>query len=220
MFEILFFLCFVIGLIPIVILFLRKRILNFRHPVVPFVWLTLISSLYEYIVTELFEINAAYWFQFYSLSAFISILYFFLKTLKFKYIFLFRLSILFFIITYLSSFMFWDTDNFLISTAINNVYLTCIVILFTLLWVKEIFENIENKSPFENENMINLWESEIFYFVSGLFIYYCTTFFLFLSSNLILSSKLYFYDYWLVNILAVILLRLLLIISVWKMKKA
>jgi len=66
----------------------------------------------------------------------------------------------------------------------------------------------------------NLWRNSDFYFIAGLTIYYASTFLLFLLSDFIINSKqLYFYDYWLVNVLATLILRIFLMIGVWKMNR-
>ncbi|HEX8576205.1 MAG TPA: hypothetical protein VF677_07925, partial [Flavobacterium sp.] len=73
---------------------------------------------------------------------------------------------------------------------------------------------------FEKMDVHNLWQSDTFYFIAGLIIYYASTIFLFLSSIFIYNSNLYFYDFWLVNIIATLILRVLLSIGVWKMKRS
>ncbi len=64
----------------------------------------------------------------------------------------------------------------------------------------------------------DLMDSSVFYFITGFFMYYSTTLALFLMSSFIFTSELYFYDYWLVNVIATLILRICLIVGVWKMK--
>ena len=206
------------GVIPLSILFVKKSAFDKNHPIVPFIWLTALASAYEAIFSFLLKINTSYWFQIYALLSFLTLYYFFLKLLNPHYKKILKWSLIIFLIVYVNSFFFWsDIDKF-ISTAINRVYITAFILFFSVIWFRSLFDKLQNYSVFEKIDVTNLWQSEMFYFISGIFIYYSTTLFLFLSSNFIFSSNLYFYDYWLVNVLATLILRTLLIISVWKMK--
>lgn len=196
-----------------------RKNLDMAAPAMPFVWLTTIASLYEFIVSYVFEYNASIWFQLYSFTVFIALLYFFQRAIEFK---TYHLSIgimIGFIITYTASFFFWNKNDFLISTAINNTYLTIVVIILSIIWLKNKFEKLESYNSFSKSDAFNLWDNEEFYLIVGLFVYYCTTIFLYLSSNIIFNSELYFFDYWLVNIIATLFLRLSLTLSTWKMRK-
>jgi hypothetical protein len=220
LFESFFNIISFLGLIPFLILIRKKKLFHFNNAAIPFIWLTAISSLYEYIFSYILKVNTSYWFQFYSLAVYISVSYMYFKILQPKYLNIHILSIICFSIIYSISFIYWSPRNALIASGINHLYLTCLIILLTVLWVKDLFEDIINTRLFNKNILVNLWESDTFYLIAGLFIYNCTTLFLFLSSNMIYDSELYFYDYWLVNILATLVLRLSLIISVWKMSKA
>jgi hypothetical protein len=209
-----------IGIIPLLIIIWKKKALKWHHPTVPYVWLVAIASLYEFIGTVILKINTAYWFQLYSFLSFIAMFYFFYRTLKSDYKTLFQYTMLSFILVFILSFFYWSEENVLLTTAINNTYETLIVIVFTSLWFKKTFDNIDNTRLFEEVEITDLWQSEMFYFVSGLFIYHCLTFFTFLFGNFIYDSNLYFYDYWIVNVFGTIIFRIFLILSVWKMKKA
>ena len=184
----------------------------------PFIWLTAIASFYEYIGT-IFKIDTVYWFQIYPLLSFLSIYFFFFKVLSFRYLKMMKYLFLSFLVVYSLSFFYLENDNF-ISTSFNRLFISFFVFILSILWFKDVFHNLNTLSLFDKIKIQYLWNSEMFYFVAGLFIYYTTTFFLFLSSNTIYKSELYFYDYWFVNILATLVLRLCLIISVWKMRNA
>lgn len=197
------------GLLPLILLLLNKKIVAINHPVVPFVWLTAVSSIYEWVVTAFFKLNAAFWFQIYPLICFCTIYYFFYKLLNKEYKKVFRLSIILFCITYGTSFYFFDKTNVFISTAINEPVLTLFILICSFLWFKVLFEDVK---------ISNLWMNDDFYFVSGLMIYHSGTFFFFLLSGFIFSSDTYFYDYWMVNIIATVVLRIFLIVGIWRME--
>src|SRR5690606_26455997 len=63
------------GILPLLVLFPKKRAFNISEPIVPFIWLTTIASLYELIGSIILKINVDYWFQIYSLLELLTILY-------------------------------------------------------------------------------------------------------------------------------------------------
>jgi magnesium-transporting ATPase (P-type) len=130
-----------------------------------------------------------------------------------------KIGLVFFFINYTVSFFYLESSAF-VSVSINRLYVSIFVFIFSVIWFKDIFEELNKSLLFEETDFQYLLSSENFYFVAGVFIYYATTFFLFLSSSLIFESNLYFNDFWVVNIIATLVLRIFLIISVWKMKKA
>lgn len=219
MYTVVFYIALFIGFIPLLVLFLKKRAFDRNHPVVPFIWLTAIASLYEFVGTGLLKINTAYWFQLYPLLSFLALHYFFSGLLKPLYKNVFRISLILFIIIYGISFLYWEDHDKLVSSAINRSYITLFIVIFTFIWFKSLFEKLDSSNIYEKVDIPNLWQSALFYFISGMFIYYSTTFFLFLSSSFIYISNLYLRDYWLVNVLATLILRTFLIVGVWKMKR-
>ncbi|WP_413512849.1 hypothetical protein [Myroides odoratus] len=86
--------------------------------------------------------------------------------------------------------------------------MTLFVISCSFLWVKQVFDQ---------KLIMRLYQESTFFIVMGLFFYYSTTISLFVLSNYLYKSELFFYDYWLVNIIASLILRILLSIGVWKM---
>lgn len=207
-----------LGILPLGIQLVKHKKLWSKNRITPFVWLTAIASFYEYIGTLLLQLNSSFWFQLYPLLSILAILYFFNNVLSPKRLILIKLLFLIFIVFYSISFFFLNTDTF-ISSSLNRISISAIVFILTILWFKELFDELSNLASIEKKEFKYLWESENFFFVAGLFLYYTTTFFLFLSSTTIYKSELYFYDYWFVNIIATLVLRLFLIISVWKMSK-
>lgn len=199
-----------IGIIPLLILFVKRKPLSFKEPITPFIWLTGIASLYEFVGTGLLQINTAYWFQIYSFLELIALFYFFYKlfSVSHKKILLVFAGIL--MLTYGFSFLFWNENSQFLLKAINKAPLTLFVFLFSFLWYRNLF--IEAK-------ITNPWRDPTYYFVSGLAMYYSTTVFLFLLSSFFFVSESYFYDYWLVNIIATFILRTFLIMGVWNIKQ-
>lgn len=191
-------------------LFLRKKAFDKEHPAVPLLWLTAIGSLYEFIGSVLLKINTMYWFQLYPFLSFLTLYYFFFKLLKHNYKSLIRALFFLFIAVYLVSLYFFSDENKLLTTGLNRIPITIFVFTFTALWFKNLFEKMEEQ---------NLWQNNNFYFITGLIIYYSSTLFLFIASNFIYNSNLYFFDFWIVNIIASLILRILLCIGVWKMKQ-
>lgn len=199
-----------LGIIPLIVLFSKKRALVFKESIVPFIWLTAIATLYELTGTLTLKIPVDYWFQFYSLLEFLTIYYFFKKLFYLHYKNAFRVFITIFIIIYCFSFFIWNANNIFIVEAINRIPLTLFVFTFSFIWFKELFNKMEIENPLNYPT---------FYFVSGLAIYYSGTSILFLISSIIFESDSYLYNFWTVNVLATLFLRIFLIIGVWKMER-
>lgn len=192
------------------VLFIKKRAFNIRESITPFIWLTAFATLYEFIGTGLLEIKTSYWFQLYSFLEIVTLFYFFFKLFKTKYKTTFGIFLVLLVTTYSFSFFYWNENSGLISNAKNKASITFFVLTFSFLWFKELFKKMEIQNP---------WQNADFYFVSGFLLYYSSTFFLFMLGGFIFNSNVYFYDYWLINIIATLILRTLLIIGVWKMKQ-
>ncbi|TDS64258.1 hypothetical protein [Myroides indicus] len=198
------------GIIPLIVLFLKKRAFVVSDSIQPFVWLTFIATLYEGIGTFILKVNTTYWFQIYSLLEFLTIYYFFYKLLRSSYKKVFTISFIVLLTTYILSFYFWKEYQSLVANAINKIAITLFVFFFSYIWFKQLFQKME---------IPNLLKDSNFYFVSGLAIYYSSTSFLFLLSCFIFENRVYLFDIWLVNIIATLILRTCLIIGVWNMKR-
>lgn len=211
MYKAFFYITLFIGIIPLLILLIKRKAFAFNTPIVPFIWLTALATLYEFIGSVVLQINTAYWFQLYSLLELIALYYFFYKLFSssHKKTLLVFASIL--MLTYGLSFLFWNENSKFISKAINKTPLTLFVCFFSFVWFKNLFEKAK---------IVNPWRDPTYCFVSGLAMYYSTTLFLFLLSSFFFVSKSYFYDYWLVNIMAAFILRTFLIMGAWNMKQA
>lgn len=219
MYTVVFYIALFIGFIPLLLLFLKGKAFDWGNFAVPFIWLTGIASAYEFIGTGLLKINTAYWFQSYTLLSSVTLFYFFSRLFKPYYKTAFKVSLILFMVIYCISFFYWNEQSKLIPLSINITFTSPFVLIFSIVWFKNQFTKLENLNPFEKIEMPNLWQSDAFYFVSGLAIYYSTTFSLFLLSSFIFNSKLYSNDFWFVNVLATLIFRIFLIIGVWKMKQ-
>lgn len=195
------------GLIP----FLLVGYIDGREkikPIIPFTLVVFLASLYEFFGSILFQINVEQWFLIYSLLAFFAIHYFFYKILNKKFAHLFKILILFYLIFYFASRFGLRSLNYLDISSYLNVYQTIIVLLFSVLWFRKIFQE------FQIEKLL---DSPTFYFISGLLIYYCGSVAIFLMANdLYAKDKNSLQYFWLVNIILNFVLRTLLIVGIWK----
>lgn len=207
--SVVFYIALFIGIIPLLVLIRKKRAFEFHHPAVPFIWFTAIATLYEYIGTMLLKIDVVYWFSIYDFLQFVTLFYFFFKLLPKKYRPLLYGFLVFFGVMYI--FSLFHFHEILKSVAVNAIPVFLLVATGCGLWFNDLFDKISIANP---------WKNDIFYFISGFAIYYSSTFLLFLLSDFILDSDLYFSDYWLINILAVLVLRVFLIIGTWNMNRA
>lgn len=206
-----FYITLFIGIIPLLILIIKRKAFTFKEPIVPFVWLTVLATLYEFIGSIVLQVNTAYWFQLYSLLELIALYYFFYKLFSASHRKILLVSIGVLLLTYISSLFIWMEYSQLISNAVNATSITLFVFFFSFVWFKNLFEKAK---------IVNPWRDPTYCFVSGLAMYYSTTLFLFLLSSFFFVSESYFYDYWLVNIMATFILRTFLIMGVWNMTQA
>lgn len=196
------------GFIPLIILIFNKKSFDFKEPIVPFIWITAIASIYEILNIKVFLINAAYWFQIYPLLEIVGLYYFFSKVFKENHKSVIKLFVIILLIIYSGSFLLWNFYINLQSHSLNKFFITLFVVLGCFTWFKDLFKNIEVE---------NLWSLPNFYFISAFLMYYSSTILLFSLGNFIYSSKEMF-DLWWVNVLASLILRILLTIGTWKMK--
>lgn len=203
---ILFFLTLLIGIIPLIILFLKKKQFRTAYGIVPFIWLTAIATLYELIGTVILRINTNYWFQVYTLLEFTAIYWYYLKVLGHKSRKSLKISLFIWSTVFIISFLFWDRSNKATALAINSCSISLFVFFFTFSYLKGLLENTAK----------DFWKASSFIFVAGFSIYYGSTILLFVFSQLLFEIGKY--NYWSVNIFATLFLRTFLILGVWRMK--
>ena len=199
-----------LGIVPVIHTLLLKNKRNSIGPIKPFLYLTAFSSIYEIIFTFLLKKDVKIWFTAYDIVEFLLIFYFFFKLNFPKYRILLYIFLALSVISFIPNFfvIHKSIHHFLNVQAFSSGVITVFVFIMTFLWFRDIFKKMEIPS---------LWKTPEFYYISGLFIYHSTTFFLFLLSDVILNIDAEkFMDYWLLNIIATFILRTLLIIGVWK----
>ena len=196
------------GVIPFILFYLLKIKIEVSNCIYPFLLVVFISSIYELIGSGFFDNSYENWYLIYKTLAFIGIHYYFYHLLNKDFKLIFISFILVFILLLAFTFTVWKNFIILDINAYFNMYKTIIVLTFSVLWLRRLFLDLSEENLAENPN---------FYFISGLLIYYCGTFFFFLmSSSLYTQDKSSFQYYWLLNILLNFVLRSLLIIGVWK----
>lgn len=181
-----------------------------KEIVFPFVALTFIATIYEQIGLVYSMAGSSYRFQIYAVLEFAVLFYYYreLNCIQKKQEFVIFFTILF-VCFYGMSWVFFRTENIFLSLFISQIPMFLMVMVSSFSWFKKLFLDNEIK---------DLWKNADFYFVSGYLIYCAGTFFLFFLSGFIVETSLYFYDYWLVNVLATLFLRIMLSIGVWRMK--
>lgn len=196
------------GVFPFLLFYLLKKKNRILNPIYSFILVVFIASIYELIGSTFMGIKYENWYLIYKTLAFIGIHYYFYHLLNKDFKLIFISFILVFILLLAFTFTVWKNFIILDLNAYFNMYQTIIVLTFSVLWLRRLFLDLSEENLAENPN---------FYFISGLLIYYCGTFFLFLmSSSLYTQDKSSFQYYWLLNILLNFVLRSLLIIGVWK----
>lgn len=197
------------GTIPLINYLIFKRKLKHETTFIePFLWLVAFASLYEFFGTILLQINCNFWFRIYILLSFLSLLYFFYQLFNKKYKSFFVFFIMIFFSCFVSLIFVWNNSNNLQSDSFLNTIQTITILSFSMIWFKNIFTNLQIEY---------LWKSPVFYFISGMVIYYFGTLFLFLLSDIIYKNdKSSLQEYWMINIFLNFIFRLLLIIGIWK----
>lgn len=206
MFQILLFIVQVLGIIPILLLKVQKQTHETLY-IKPFVWLLTFSVFYEVVATLILKINNIVWFRFYLLLEFYAVFYFFLRLFEARYKVYLISSASIFAVVFITLLFYWDNSNNLKTDSFLSVLEIIFVYCSSILWCKDLFNNLTQRS---------LLDYSIFYFIAGFILYFSGTLFLFLISDLIFSSTLNFENYWTLNIAFNILLRIFLIIGIWK----
>lgn len=201
---------FIAGVIPLLLSFTIRPGREKLKAIYPFVWLLALATVYEIVGTFIFKLNTSYWFQVYTPLEILAIYYYYRKILPGKYGLYFKIALFLLGMVYLvSCFFIWGPESKLSSTLVNQVPLTIFVIIGSFLWFRELFRHM---------NIENLWKSPHFYFVASFLIYYASTFFLFLFSVVIFKQSGSFREYWIVNIIAALVARVLVSVGLWMVK--
>ena len=206
-----FLLYFVIifGITPLLYYFIaRSKNARELKPIIPFITLTFVSSLYELFGSLILGWNVSYWFVFFEILAFLCIYYFYFEILQKQFLKLFLLTLFLFLgFCFYLSLNFIIKDFFIVSSYLNT-FTTLFILFFTIIWFRRLILDA---------SIENLLENSTFYFISGFILYYFGTLFLFLISNYLYKfDNLSLQSYWVVNIILNLILRILLIVGLWK----
>jgi len=197
-----------LGFVPLLVFLYRGRSNPEVRFMLPFFWLLAVAALYEWVATILLSVNSTVWFRFYLLFEFLCLYYFFFHLLrkKYRYVFGFFLSVFLVVFAYLLT--VWEQSDKYKTDSYLSIIETLFVFTCVFLWFRDIFKNLLVES---------LWKSPVFYFISAFILYFSGTIFLFLISDFIADNKLaQFNHYWVLNVALCFLLRILLIIGIWK----
>ena len=203
----LFILISILSLI-FVIFYLKSKVLS---EISLLTYLLGIGALYELIFSLYFRINSEIWFKIYPFLEFIALLYFFKKLIGIaQSVFYFILSsyIIIFLVLYFLLLHTKITTTLELFIPITHCFL---VFFGSTKWTLLQFEKLETSS---------LFQSPIFYILSGMILYYSGTFFIFGLESMFRNTKssvlLYF---WYVNLFLLFIYRFSFYIAIWKAKK-
>lgn len=207
MILVLFTVCY--GLLPFLLLLLWKKKSGTNALIFyPFTLFVFVASLYELIGSVVLQIKVVHWFTLYNLLVFIVLFHFFYKLLKGHYKKIFVLFMLLFVANIIYVSQHFVINDYLQFIPYFKGLQTIFILTFSILWFKDSFKNLNSPS---------LFDEPAFYLLSGLIIYYCGTFFLFLLGDILyVNNEKAFHDNWIINVVLNIILRTLLIITLWK----
>jgi hypothetical protein len=199
------------GLLPCILFHSKQaKAKGDARPILPFLWLTAFASVYETLGSLILQWDTSYWFRIYDLLEFCAIFYFLHSLLgalwkKGYYLFPAIYGLL-----YIGCLCLWDDLNELQAKAIFSTILVIFICTGVFTWLtarlKGIKEILSTATP-------------VLIFVLSILLYYTATYFLFLVSNeLFTNAKENFENYWLLNIIATLLFRILLIVGVCLIK--
>lgn len=207
-FKSLFLFSNILGYIPLIINSIRKRKdkNQFNKYISMYLYFIALASLYELVFSYYLKINVEIWFKVYSLLEFILILQIFKPQKKGLYNFLYTFFTFLFIsiLTYVTFRI--PEKHFLFHDALLNFVTFLLIISFSIVWFKNIIKSNESF-------LLNI---PFFYFLSGLIIYYSGIIFLSIFSLAIINSNMSINEYWIINIIFLIIHRIILIIMVLK----
>lgn len=197
------------GIFPLITYsFNRNKKSNEISAILPFVILTFVASIYEFVFTFLLKFSIKYWLVVYNFLAFFIISYYYRKILNDNKKVYFKVSYILFFILLFYVFFNWNRYEIIVLSSYMDSFQTSFVLIFSILWFKKIFNELNYDSLLNNPN---------FHFIAGLLLYYCGTLVLFLMSNsLYTDNKSMFQYYLLLNVVLNLVIRTLLIIGIWK----
>lgn len=203
--------CIIIGMIPILLLFVRKakhNCLDDIRFIKPFLWLMFIGSIYEQVFTGILRIPSSYWFTFYTLLEFLVLCVVFNRLFNSKYTGIFKTSSILYTCAWIAALFFWSKENHYKIESYFVVAETVLVYCFSMLWFKDILKRTE----------FSLVESPGFYFIIGFLIYFLGSFFAYMLIHEVVKTKLFIILSH-AGLIFNIIMRILFVIGVWKATK-
>lgn len=202
----LIYLYLILGIFPFISLvwnFLKKNIQTYY--LVPMTCLIFLASLFEFYVIT-YGHNTAFFSRVYMLLEFMAIFFFFSFDKKHRILrWLFLLS---FVTVYLVNLATWKGEETMHGDAYLVFIETLFVIVFSILWFRNVFLNHSEIEYFQSSN---------FYFISGLIIYFSGAFCLLLLTDYILKNMQSEYESYInINLTFNLIFRILLLLSIWK----
>lgn len=200
---------YITSVLPLLLLYLRevKRIhADAVLAIKPYLWLMLIGAFYELIFTGLLKIPSAYWFTAYTFLEFLVLWYFFRKLFLNKHKYFFFLSLVIVSLGFILVLFYW-------SLAVHRKlegYLSVPISLFIFISVFRYYKKL-----FFKAELVSLWITPVFYFISGLMIYFSVGVFV---SLLIYDLKVITglsEKYWIIFIIVALIMRLMITIGIW-----
>lgn len=205
--EFIFYFFNVLGVLPLILYFLKgSRNKDYLKFLLPFIVLMFIASIYETIFTHILKIGSTPWFRIYSFLEFYTLLYFYWKLLNRKWL------SLFFGIVYLLNYchliyewVYFPSKSFNLISC--DVITTSLVLVFTTVWLIEIFKKMEETS---------LHLNPLFYIIGAILLFYCSTFIMFILYDFMIAHKIKTAGLYIIIYYANLVLRGTFAIVYWK----
>mgnify|MGYP001159353513 FL=1 len=200
------------SLFPLLFYWIIKRNLTLEiKPILPFVILSFVGGIYEFVFTFLLRINSVPWFYTYDFLSFFTIQYFFYIILGKERKQWFRVSSLLYFLLFVYLVFSHTMEKYMNNLSYLVSFLTLLILIYALIWFKRVFMEVSLQS---------LSDSPTFYFVSGFLFYYTGVLVLFLFADAIYKNERpNFQYYWLINLFFNIFHKTLLILGMWKARK-
>lgn len=191
---------------PVILFYLRKAQSEDLAYIAPVLWLRAFSSLYEFFISFLLQVNSTIWFMVYPIMEFLVMYYFFRKLFGEKHKAIINKFLIAFLLAAVALLVIWLYTGKSQTDSLLTVIQTIFVYTTAFLWFKEIFSEMK---------LASLWHSPAFYFVSGFIMYFSGTFFLFVMTDIVFTED-EMNRYWILNVILSLLLNTILTIGVWK----
>ncbi len=199
-----------LGILPISLYYLlRNKVIEELHFLLPFLWVVLIGSLYEYFITGMLHADTKYWFWGNKILNFFSINYFFYGISDKRYKHVYRYSNIVFVLFFIMLLLLYrHAPSALKANSYLLVLQTIAVYLYSGLWFFKLFQDVK---------VTSLIHYPVFYVVSGIIIYHSGVIVLYLLSDTILKhQRELFLDYWMLIVYLNLFFRTLLIFAIWR----